>query len=70
MTVTRGERDNKGKKGRGKTKEQNRELMGMDNGGTDCGSRGWGWGEQWGEKQDKCNWTTIKKLVKNLFVSS
>ena len=45
-----------GRRGRGKKRNMNRGLMGMDNDGIDCGSWGeWDWGGQWVKKQDNCN---------------
>ena len=38
------------RRGRGKQRNMNRGLMGTDNGGIDCGSRGYGVGESNGEK--------------------
>ena len=52
-----------GRRGRGKQKNTNGGLMGVDHGRGDwlLEWRGWGWGEQWGKRQDNCNWTINKK---------
>ena len=55
------------RRGRGKSRNMNRGLMGRDNGvGIDCEKGVWGRGEQRGKRWDNCNWTTIIK--KDLFI--
>ena len=62
------------RRGTSKPRNTNRGLMGMDNeGGLTVGVMGgWGRGAQWRERQDNCNWTTIKIIIiinKNLKVN-